>query len=72
MKKKIKIPTFNLLSKEDRKELLRLFPDEFEKAVNWDVIDKMTDKERLLKVFPNEFMSAIDWSVVDKITDKEK
>ena len=46
MKKKIKIPTFNLLSKEDREELLRLFPDEFEKAVNWDVIDKMTDKEK--------------------------
>ena len=46
IKNKIKIPTFNLLSKEDREELLRLFPDEFERAVNWDVIDKMTDKEK--------------------------
>jgi hypothetical protein len=43
MKKKITIPDF--VSKEDKERLLKNFPNEFMKAINWDVVDRITDKE---------------------------
>ena len=43
MKKKIKIPKF--VDKKDAEDLLKLFPNEFMKAINWDVVDRITDKE---------------------------
>ena len=44
MKKKIKIPDF--VSKEDKERLLKVFPNEFMSAINWDVVDRITDKEK--------------------------
>ena len=44
MKKKIKIPDF--VSKKDKERLLKVFPNEFMSAINWDVVDRITDKEK--------------------------
>ena len=44
MKKKITIPDF--VSKKDKERLLKVFPNEFMEAINWDVVNKITDKEK--------------------------
>ena len=44
MKNKIKIPDF--VSKKDKERLLKVFPDAFMSAINWDVVDRITDKEK--------------------------
>ena len=43
MKKKIKIPDF--VNKKDAEDLLKLFPNQFMKAINWDVVNKIKDKD---------------------------
>ena len=43
MKKKLNIPDF--VSKKDKERLLSYFPNEFMKAIDWSVVNKITDKE---------------------------
>jgi len=43
MKKKIKIP--KCIDKKDAEDLLNLFPNQFKKAINWDVVNKIKDKD---------------------------
>ena len=43
MKNKLKIPDF--VSKEDKERLLKNFPNEFMKAINWDVVNKTKEKD---------------------------
>ena len=43
MKKKIKIPDF--VDKKDAEDLLKLFPNQFMKAINWDVVNKIKEKD---------------------------
>ena len=44
MKNKIKIPDF--VSKKDKERLLEVFPNEFMSAIDWSVVNKITDKEK--------------------------
>ena len=43
MKKKIKIPDF--VGKKDKERLLKVFPNEFMSAINWDVVNKTKEKD---------------------------
>ena len=43
MKNKIKIPDF--VSKKDRERLLKVFPNEFMKAIDWSVVNKIKEKD---------------------------
>ena len=44
MKNKIKIPDF--VSKKDKERLREVFPNEFMSAIDWSVVNKITDKEK--------------------------